>query len=73
MESLPDSVATESDLTFELNDKFDSFASLETTVEQYEREKFIVLYHRDAQTLEKAVSQKKISARRSMLVFSMTE
>ena len=67
MASLPDSVATETErteLTFKVKDKFDSFSSLETTIEQYERQKFIVLYHRDARTLEKAVSQKKISANR---------
>ena len=64
MESLPDSVETESKITFELNEKFDNFTSLEKKIEQYERENFVVLYHRDARTLEKAVSQKKIAADR---------
>ena len=64
MESLPDSVETESKITFELDEKFNNFTSLEKKIEQYERENFVVLYHRDARTLEKAVSQKKIAADR---------
>ena len=44
IESLPDSIETEHKTTFELNEKFENFASLEKKIEQYERENFVVLY-----------------------------
>ena len=57
---MPDSIETEHKTTFELNEKFENFASLEKKIEQYERELCCTVLR-----LEKAVSKKEIAADRS--------
>ena len=59
-----DSPSPSTNITFVVNDTFDSFESLEKKIEKYSQENFIVLYHRDTRTLEGATSVKKISTER---------
>ena len=59
-----DSPSPSTDIVFAVNDVFDSFESLEGKIEEFSRQNFVVLYHRDTRTLEGASSVKKISAER---------
>ena len=52
-------------VTFAVGDKFDSYDALQMQIDQYANENFVVICHRDTRTLEKAVSQKKVSADRA--------
>lgn len=51
-------------VTFTVNDSFDSFESLETKIEEYSRQNLVLLYHRDSRTLDGASAVKKISTER---------
>ena len=51
-------------VSFNLKEKFSSFAEVERKISEYTRETYIDLYRRDARTLESAVKQRKISAER---------
>ena len=64
MESVPLGTVSRRETTFALDDKFDSFESLEKKIKEFEKEKHVVLCHRDTRTLEKAVETRKIKAER---------